>query len=151
MVYSLRKVKIPRTKRTKLEVKDLEINYGVIMPSRRKEFMILDMDFENINLISKRIAHPFVSRKVFKLYSKLLLILTELLVTDDESGDTYMEALNQIERFRRQIKNKYRDFLTKKELEKMSKQLKLLQMEAKNRLLEINMNYEFMNTTGKSR
>ncbi len=151
MVYSLRKVKIPRTKRTKLEVKDLEINYGVIMPSRRKEFMVLDMDFENINLISKRIAHPFVSRKVFRLYSKLLLILTELLVTDDESGDTYMEALNQIERFRRQIKNKYRAFLTKKELEKMSKQLKLLQMEAKNRLLEINMNYEFMNTTGKSR
>ena len=151
MVYSLRKVKIPRTKRTKLEVKDLEINYGVIMPSRRKEFMVLDMDFENINLISKRIAHPFVSRKVFRLYSKLLLILTELLVTDDESGDTYMEALNQIERFRRQIKNKYRAFLTKKELEQMSKQLKLLQMEAKNRLLEINMNYEFMNTTGKSR
>ncbi|MBR2246236.1 MAG: hypothetical protein IJ880_04290, partial [Bacilli bacterium] len=63
----------------------------------------------------------------------------------------YMEALNQIERFRRQIKNKYRAFLTRKELEKMSKQLKLLQMEAKNRMLEINMNYEIMNTTGKSR
>ena len=151
MVYSLKKIKVPRTKRTKLEVKDLEIFYGINMPSRRREFMVLEMDFENINLISRKFAHIYASKKAFKLYNKLLLILTELLVTDDESGDTYMEALNQIERFRRQIKNKYRAFLTKKELEKMSKQLKLLQMEAKNRLLEINMNYEFMNTTGKSR
>ncbi|MBR3048945.1 MAG: hypothetical protein IKG58_00090 [Bacilli bacterium] len=151
MVYSLKKIKVPRTKRTKLEVKDLEIIYGINMPSRRREFMVLEMDFENINLISKKFAHIYASKKAFKLYNKLLLILTELLVTDDESGDTYMEALNQIERFRRQIKNKYRAFLTRKELEKMSKQLKLLQMEAKNRMLEINMNYEIMNTTGKSR
>ena len=151
MVYSLKKIKVPRTKRTKLEVKDLEIIYGINMPSRRREFMVLEMDFENINLISRKFAHIYASKKAFKLYNKLLLILTELLVTDDESGDTYMEALNQIERFRRQIKNKYRAFLTRKELEKMSKQLKLLQMEAKNRMLEINMNYEIMNTTGKSR
>ena len=151
MVYSLKKIKVPRTKRTKLEVKDLEIIYGINMPSRRREFMVLEMDFENINLISKKFAHIYASKKAFKLYNKLLLILTELLVTDDESGDTYMEALNQIERFRRQIKNKYRAFLTRKELEKMSKQLKLLQMEAKNRMLEINMNNEIMNTTGKSR
>ncbi|MBR2246695.1 MAG: hypothetical protein IJ880_06695, partial [Bacilli bacterium] len=92
MVYSLKKIKVPRTKRTKLEVKDLEIIYGINMPSRRREFMVLEMDFENINLISKKFAHIYASKKAFKLYNKLLLILTELLVTDDESGDTYMEA-----------------------------------------------------------
>ena len=37
--------------------------------------------------------------------------------SDDESGDNYREALNQIERFRRMIKNKYRDFLIQEEIE----------------------------------
>ena len=60
---------------------------------------------------------------------------------DDDSGDTYREALNQIEKFRQEIKNKYRKFLKQKELETMSKKLIILQKEANKRLFEIQDNY----------
>ncbi|MBQ2640138.1 MAG: hypothetical protein IJF92_05225 [Bacilli bacterium] len=151
MVYSLRKVKVPKTKRTKLKLNNLENLIGVSMPSRKKKFTALDININNININNKKMAYPIVSKKVKTLYEKLLFLLTELLVTDDESGETYMEALNQIERFRIQIKNKYRYFLKRKELEKMSKQLKLLQMEARTKSMEIRSSYELMNATGKSR
>lgn len=150
MVYSLRKVKIPKTKRTKYELLYLDNIVGFSMP-KRKSFSVLDISIDNINLYNKYLSHHFVIKKVNKVYNKLLLLLTELLVTDDESGDTYREALNQIERFRLQIKNKYRMFLKKKELEEMSKQLKLLQMEAKNKMISVNMSYQNLNTVGKSR
>ena len=71
------------------------------------------------------------------MYKKLLNLLAELLTDDDDSGDSYREALNQIERFRMIIKNKYRDFLLRQDLEKMSKKLVILQKEANNKLLEI--------------
>ena len=51
------------------------------------------------------------------------------------------EALNQIEKFKLIIKNKYREFLNKKELELMSKQLVKLQKAANQRLLEKHESY----------
>ena len=68
-------------------------------------------------------------------------ISTELLVDDDESGDTFREALNHIEKFRLEIKIKYRNYLKQKELEMMSKQLTQLQKVANERLLEIHNSY----------
>ena len=81
-----------------------------------------------------------------KKYKKLIALLTDLLISDDDTGSTYHEALNQIEKFRQIIKNKYRMYLKKQELELMSKNLVLLQKEAQNKLLELQHNiYEQMN------
>ena len=65
-----------------------------------------------------------------KKEDKLLDLLTELLVSDDDSGDTLREALNQIEKFILIIKNKYRDFLINKELNEISNKLKLIRKNA---------------------
>ena len=46
-----------------------------------------------------------------KKYDKLIKYLTELLVSADDTGDAMREALNQIEKFRLEIKIKYRKFL----------------------------------------
>lgn len=150
-MYAVKKIKIPRTKRTKLTIKDMTDLDGFLMPTRSKKIKVSDIMIENINITSKTLVYPIVFKKVNKMYKKLLLLLTELLMADDDSGTAYMECLNQIEKFRLQIKNKYRNYLKKKELEAMSKQLKLIQKEAQNRLFEIQDTYSFMNTTGKSR
>ena len=77
--------------------------------------------------------------------------ITFLLNADDESGECYREALNLIEKFRLQIKNKYREFLEKEALKEMAKQLKLLQKETNNRYLALQEYYEQNLTSGKSR
>jgi len=122
----------------KTELMDVD---GFLMGSKNKIFKINKSDIREIKVVNKKLANPLVSKKVSKEYEKLIAYLADVLVDDDDTGDTCREALNQIERFRVQIKNKYREYLTNKELEKMSKQLKLLQKELQQKLMIIQNSY----------
>lgn len=114
---------------------------GFMMGSKNKVYKINGSDVRDIKVVDKNLASSLVNKQVSKKYEKLINYLTELLIDDDDSGDSYREALNQIEKFRLEIKNKYRKYLKQKELEMMSKKLQILQKEANNRLLEIQENY----------
>jgi hypoxanthine phosphoribosyltransferase len=125
---------------------------GFMMSSKKKVFKINDTEVREIKVVNKKLANPLVSRKVNTKYKKLIVYLTDLLVDDDDTGDSFREALNQIEKFRLEIKNKYREFLKQKELEMMSKQLTALKKEANARLLEIQNSYEeLMNENKRSK
>ncbi len=133
----------------KAELIDID---GFLMASKRKIFKINGCDIREINVVDKDLATPIASRKVTKIYEKLIARLTELLIDDDDSGDSYREVLNHIEKFRLEIKIKYRKFLKQKELEKMSKQLIALKKEAQSKLIEIQNSYlEQMNNTNNRR
>lgn len=149
-MYSVKNKKNPSRKKVLVSNNFILLD-GFLMGSRNKVYKIGDSDIRKINVVSKELAHPLVSKKVSKQYEKLIQLLTELLLDDDDSGDGLREALNQIEKFRLQIKNKYREFLTQKELAKMSKQLKVLQKEASQRLLEINEFFDYQNQSHRSR
>ncbi len=119
----------------KTELMDID---GFLMGSNRKVYSISGCDIKKISISSKTLANPVVFDKVKEKYDILVQYLTEILIDDDndESGDAYREALNRIEKFRLIIKNKYRKYLTKKELEYMSKHLVFLQKELNKKLLE---------------
>lgn len=88
-------------------------------------------------IYNKKLANPIVAKQVNKKYQKLIAQLTELLISDDDTGRCQMQALTEIERFRQIIKNKYREYLTRKDLETMSKQLSVMQKTAKSKIMEI--------------
>lgn len=125
---------------------------GFLMASKRKKFHIENSDVCDIRVVNKTLANPLVTKKVLRQYNNLIFQITDLIVDDDDSGESCREALNRIEKFRLEIKNKYRAYLKKNELETMSKQLKALQKEAKKRLLEIQESYmEYLNSTKKGK
>lgn len=111
------------------------------MGTDSKVFNIDGCGISKIHISSHELASPLVTAKVLKKYERLIKYLTELLIDDDDTGDAMREALNQIEKFRLEIKNKYREYLKRKELEMMSKQLVTLQKAANERLLEIHNSY----------
>ena len=113
----------------------------ILVIKKNKVFNIGDYKVSNIVIYSKILGEKVVSSKVMKKYDKLIKYLTEVLVSDDDTGDAMREALNQIEKFRLEIKIKYRKILKKKELELMSKQLVKLQKIANERLIEIHNSY----------
>lgn len=126
--------------------------YGFPMASSKKTFKIADDKVKNIIIINTKLAHPLISKKVSKEYQKLVTTLMELLTSDDDTGESFREALNQIEKFRQEIKNKYRHFLKKQELEEMAKQLKIFQKEANIRFIELqNAYYENTLQQGKGK
>lgn len=150
-MYSIVDSKFKNKNRMLDKTELMDIN-GFLMGSKNKVFKINKCEIREIKVVNKKLANPLVSKKVFKEYEKLIAFLAEVLVDDDDSGETCREALNQIERFRVQIKNKYREFLTQKELEKMSKQLKLLQKELNNKLIQIRNSYiNYQNDNKRSR
>ena len=100
---------INNKKKKKLTPKEELINIdGFLMASKRKVFKINGAEIREIKVVNKKLANPLVYKKVLQKYNILINLLTDLLVGDDDSGDSYREALNQIEKFRLEIKNKYR-------------------------------------------
>ena len=127
---------------------------GFMLAKSGHVFKIKGQRIINIKIINKDLAAPLVKKVIFNKYRNLVKILTELLTTDDDTGTTLIEALNRIEKFRQEVKNKYRVYLEQKELEYMAKQLRNIQNEAKRRYLELTNDYYYkneINKTGKSR
>lgn len=123
---------------------------GFMMTSK-KGFIVAEVLIRDLEIMNKSLANGVVSKQVMKKYNKLIMLLTDLLISDDESGDAFREALNHIEKFRLEVKIKYREFLKQQELEKMSKQLTLLKKEADRRMLEIHDAYLAMKSSGKGK
>lgn len=137
----------------KISNKDVKIDQlnGFVMAARGRGFNINGDLIRNINVVNKKLAYGVVSKKVLSKYNKLINLLTELLISDDDSGDTFREALNHIEKFRLEVKIKYREYLKRREIEMMSKQLAMLKEEANRRFLEINDSYINSKSSGKGR
>ncbi len=112
---------------------------GFSMGSSNKVYKMAGVEIRAIAISDKNLANPYVSKKVFSKFQKLIEYLTNVLIDDDddESGETVREALNHIEKFRLEIKNKHRDYLKRKELDMMAKQLMLLQKELSEKLIQI--------------
>ncbi len=146
-MYSLLKVKRKGKVKRKKALKELK---GFMMTSKRG-FTVCDCLVKDLEILNKKLANGVVTKQVLKKYNKLIALLTELLISDDESGDSFREALNHIEKFRLEVKVKYREFLKKKELEMMSKQLMLLKKEADRRMIEIHDAYMAMKSSGKGK
>ena len=126
----------------------LEID-GFMFGTKGKSHKINDEQVANLVICNKQLAYPIAYRQVEKKYKQLREYLTDLLVSDDDSGDSIFEVLNQIEKFRQIIKNKYRLYLKRKEIEQMSKELQVLKKEAELRLCEIQ-EYFLKNTMSRS-
>lgn len=130
---------------------DFEKLDSFLVSSRNGCLAVMGQKISTLKIYDVVLARPMVSRMVNNKYKKLLMSVTELLISDDDTGDAFRMALNQIEKFRQEVKNKYRMFLEKKELNLMAKQLSALQEEAKNRLLELQNSLLMDDTKGKSR
>lgn len=146
--------KINNTKKNKGKLTK-EINFinieGYTMHTKNKYFIIEGEKVTDIKIINKTLINSVVTEIVEKKFNKLIKEITELFISDDDDTDGAMDiVLDRIEKFRQEIKNKYRMYLKEQELKKMSNKLKLLQKEAKSKKEEL-IRYQFENTMGRSR
>jgi len=134
MNYIIHKTKI---KKKNSKLLDILIINGFPLPTKSNKFTINGEKITNIIITNKKLASPFVTKIVLKKYNKLIQKLTDHFISDEDPGTAMSEVLNEIEKFKDEIKRKYRKYLKKKELEKMATELKLLQQEAKTKQVEL--------------
>ncbi len=150
-MYSVKRVKKVPKKMMFSNICELEKLCSFLVPSRNNSFIIDGHNVKNIRIFDVILARPMVVRIVNNKYKKLIAYVTELLISDDDSGDSFRQALTEMEKFRQEIKNKYRVFLEQEELNFMAKQLSALQKQAKSQFDELQNSLMMSNTNGKNR
>mgnify|MGYP004506532409 FL=1 len=150
-MYSISRKKVIKKKWKYQDFDQIKNLDGFLMPSRGNKFRIHEMVVKDILVVDVMLAKGLVRDYVDKKYKKLIAELTELLISDDDTGEPFRIALNRIEKFRQEVKNKYRIYLEKKELEIMAKQLSTLQKQAKLEFAELQNSLMITNEIGKGR
>lgn len=150
-MYSISRKKVVKKKWKYQDFDQIKNLDGFLMPSRGNKFRIHEMVVKDILVVDVMLAKGLVRDYVDKKYKKLIAELTELLISDDDTGEPFRIALNRIEKFRQEVKNKYRIYLEKKELEIMAKQLSTLQKQAKLEFAELQNSLMITNEIGKGR
>ncbi len=128
--------KIVRVEKTDVFLKDFQF-CGYPMVSKSHSVVIQGSPIKNILVMDSELIYVLVSKKVKVKYERLIKILTELLISGDDEGGSIQEAMNLIEKFRLEVKNKYRKYLKEKEIREMSVQLKVMQQVALQKEMEI--------------
>ena len=95
-------------------------------------------------VINPSLIEKLIDKKCSRTFSKIIRMMS--FVSDDEDDDSgYMLILNEIERFKNLIVNKYKSYMDEKEYNILLKKLELLKQEVmarKARAIEMFYDYE---------
>ena len=101
-------------------------------------------------VINPSLIEKLVSKKCSRTFKKILKMMS--LVSDDDDDSGYMLILDEIERLKNLVINKYKNYMEEKEYDVLLKKLEIIKQEAeyrKNKISEMNLSYED-NKRGKS-
>ena len=120
----------------------LDLGKDLIIKSNDIKVSIYNLDIQKI----------FITNKVYRKYLKLLKLVNFYLTSDDDTGTAYSEALNEMEKFRQLVKNKYRAYLLEETLKEMSLELTKKVKDAKRRLIYVETRtYDYTNENKHSK
>ena len=92
-----------------------------------------------IKFYNENIIDDIINKAIESLFKKLLSHIMEL---DDENPDGLLLCLNETEKFKRELINKYEKFLDKKKREFNKKKIELIEKDLKDKLVM----YRIVNT-----
>ena len=130
-----RKKYVVNKKSSKKDVKTITIE-GYSLASKNHKFVIKGESVSNIVVTDTDLIEKLIEYKVDKKYKELIKKATEVLTEDDSSNGTGM-LLDELEKFRQEIKIKYKEYLTHEKLNMMAKQLSIIKKEAEKRKIAI--------------
>ena len=125
--------------------------------SPKKSAKIEDaINVNKIVIINPSLANKVAKKKVDIKFRKLVELLNIIFESDDDPGSAYHQGLDETEKLRQELKDKYKKHLSNEDYDLMDKKLGILEHELKVRLffLEKNLEYqkeEIRNKEGKSR
>ena len=110
-------------------------------------------DSINVNkmiLVNPSMIEKVIDRKFNKRFERLLRFLALIYEDNDSTGEGYREALNEIERIRREYINKYRKFMEQEKADLLEKKLGILEQEVRLRI-EYNLDNYYNNENNYGR
>ena len=121
--------------------------------SPKKSVMIEDaINVNKIVIINPSLANKVAKKKIDIKFKKLVQLLNIIFESDDDTGTAYHQGLDELERLRQELVDKYKKYLEDNEYDTMDKKLGILEHELKVRLFYLEKQEEyFKEKEGKSR
>lgn len=121
--------------------------------SPKKGIKIEDaINVQKVVIINPTLANKVAKKKIDLKFRKLVTLLNVIFETDDETGSAYHQGLDEVNRLRMELINKYKKYLQESEFDTMEKKLGILEHELKVRLYYLEQQYEKENIKeGKAR
>ena len=113
--------------------------------SPKKNVKIMDaINVNKVVIINPTLANKVAKKKVDLKFRKLVELLNTIFESDDDTGSNYHQGLDELEKLKEELMDKYKKHLTSEEFDLMEKKLGILEHELKIRLyfIEKNKTYE---------
>ncbi len=114
---------------------------GFNMTSKTKNIKLKDaINVNKIVIVNPSMVEKLVNKKINNRMKKLINLIINIYDTEDDPGSSLMQALNEIEKFKREMINKYLNYMNKKQLNSLEERIRMLEGEVTRKSYIINEN-----------
>ena len=114
---------------------------GFNMTSKNKNIKLKDaINVNKMVIVNPSMVEKLIDKKINIRMKKLINLIINIYDTDDDPGSSLMQALNEIEKFKREMINKYLNYMNKKQLSTLEEKIKMLESEVTRKSYIINEN-----------
>ena len=116
--------------------------HGFNMSSKKKNIKLKDaINVNKMVIINPSMIEKLVDKKINVRMRKLINLIINIYDSDDDPGSSLMQALNEIEKFKREIINKYLNYMNKRQMSNLEEKIRMLEGEVTKKSYVINENF----------
>ena len=126
---------------------------GFNMTSKNKNLKLKDaINVNKMVIINPSFIEKLITKKINMKMKKLIDLIANIYESDDDDpAGSLMLALNEVEKFKREMINRYLEYMTKEQLRLLDKKIKILEAEVTMHAYalnerQVNMEYETTRT-----
>ena len=114
---------------------------GFNMTSKNKNIKLKDaINVNKMVMVNPSMVEKLIYKKINIRMKKLINLIFNIYDSDDDPGSSMMQALNEIEKFKREMINKYLNYMNKKQLSNLEDKIRMLESEVTKKSYVINEN-----------
>ena len=114
---------------------------GFNMTSKNKNIKLKDaINVNKMVIVNPSMVEKLIDKKINIRMKKLINLIVNIYDSDDDPGSSMMQALNEIEKFKREMINKYLNYMNKKQLSNLEDKIRMLESEVTKKSYVINEN-----------
>ena len=113
---------------------------GYNMTSKNKNIKLKDaINVNKMIIINPSFIEKLINKKINTKIKKLIDLIANIYNSDDDDpAGALMQALNEVEKFKREMINKYMDYMTKEQIRLLEKKIEILEKEVLNHAYKLN-------------
>ena len=113
-------------------------NYHTNISYLMEEKELDDLHLSNVLIVNDDLIDQYMMKRINNRFKKILEYIASIYEDDDDdTSDSLMKALNQVEKFKMELINKDRKYIEKEHISLISKKVKIIEKELQDKMYEI--------------